>query len=243
MTRTTWLLALLLLGASTAALIGWRKVAQLRSENDSLQTQLQALQEQSATSSATATAQRDRELENLRSQTSELLRLRSEVNQLRTSAKDADKLRADNQQLLSENQRLRTGTASAAASNPSPAKDQFARDNWTFSGYATPDAALISAIWAMKEGNPRTYLESLSPEEQARMSKVWENKSEAEIAAKHQSDVAAISGMQILDRKTISPDEVQMNVYIQGVDRLEKVSMKQIEGQWKFGGFIRDPKK
>src|SRR5207237_9281913 len=124
-----------------------------------------------------------------------------------------------------------------------PAKVHLACDDCTLSGDATADAALISAIWAMKEGNPKTYLESLSPEEQARMSKVWENKSEAEIAAKHQSDVAAISGMQILDRKTISPDEVQMNVYIQGVDRLEKVSMKQIEGQWKFGGFIRDPKK
>ena len=95
----------------------------------------------------------------------------------------------------------------------------------------------------MKEGNPKTYLESLAPEEQARMSKVWENKSEAEIAAKHQSDVAAISGMQILGRKAISADEIQMNVYIQGPDRLEIVSMKQIDGQWKFGGFIRDAKK
>ena len=131
MTRSTWLLAALLLGASTAALIGWRKVAQLRSETESLRAQIDSLQEQNASSSATATAQRDRELENLRSQTQELLRLRNEVTQLRTSAKDADKLRADNQQLLSENQRLRTGSGSAAASNPSPAKDQLARDNWT----------------------------------------------------------------------------------------------------------------
>src|SRR5438477_7693416 len=149
MTRTTCLLVFLLLGASTAALIGWRKVAQLRSETESLRAQIDSLQEQNATSSATATAQRDRELENLRSQTQELLRLRNEVTQLRTSAKDADKLRAANQQLLSEHQRVRASSASVAASNPSPAKDQFARDNWTFSGYATPDAALISAIWAM----------------------------------------------------------------------------------------------
>ena len=75
------------------------------------------------------------------------------------------------------------------------------------------------------------------------MSKVWENKSETEIAAKHQSDVSTITGMQVLDRKTISPEETQMTVYIQGVDRMEKVSMKLVNDEWKFGGFIRDPKK
>lgn len=241
MTRTTSLLALLLLGASAAAVVGWRKVTQLQMENESLRAQVDAQQEQTATAAATATAQNDRELENLRSQTTELLRLRNEVTQLRTGAKDVEKLRADNQRLRSENQRSVAG--GTAANAPALATNQFARDNWSFSGYATPDAALVSAIWAMKEGNPKTYLESLAPEEQARMSKVWENKSEAEIAAKHQSDVAAISGMQILDRKAISNDEIQMNIYIEGVDRLEKVSMKQVDGQWKFGGFIRDAKK
>ena len=75
------------------------------------------------------------------------------------------------------------------------------------------------------------------------MSKVWENKSETEVAAKHQSDVSTITGMRVLDRQTISPEEVQMSVYIQGIDRMEKVSMKLVNDEWKFGGFIRDPKK
>jgi len=95
----------------------------------------------------------------------------------------------------------------------------------------------------MKEGNPKTYLDSLAPEEKARMAKVWENKSEAEIAAKHQQDVSAITGMRILDRTTVAPDQVQMNVYIQGADRMEKVSMILVNNEWKFGGYIRDPKK
>ena len=54
--------------------------------------------------------------------------------------------------------------------------------------------------------------------------------------------VSAIKGMRILDRQTISPEEMQINVYIDGVDRLEKVSMKKIGDDWKFGGFIREPK-
>jgi hypothetical protein len=178
----------------------------------------------------------------LDSERNELLRLRSEVGQLRGASQEAIKLRADLQRLRTENQQLRSTAAAANTSAPAPS-DQFPKESWNFAGYGTPDAALVSAIWAMKEGNPKTYLESLSPEEQARMGKVWENKSEAEIAAKHQSDVSSITGMRVLDRKSISPEEVQMSVYIQGVDRMEKVSMKLINQEWKFGGFIRDPKK
>ena len=33
-----------------------------------------------------------------------------------------------------------------------------------------------------------------------------------------------------------------MSVYIDGVDRTEKVSMKRVGNDWKFGGFIREPK-
>lgn len=95
----------------------------------------------------------------------------------------------------------------------------------------------------MREGNPQTYLQSLSPEEQARLAKSWQNKPETEIVAKHQSDVAAITGLRVLDRQTVSPNEVLMNVYIEGVGRMEKVSMKLIGNEWKFGGYIRPPPK
>ena len=101
----------------------------------------------------------------------------------------------------------------------------------------------ISAVWAMKEGNPKTYFASLSVEEQGRMAKVWENKSEQEIVTKHQEDVSPITGVRVLDRQTISPDEVVMNVYIEGVGRMEKVSMKRVNEEWKFGGYIRNPAK
>jgi hypothetical protein len=93
----------------------------------------------------------------------------------------------------------------------------------------------------MKEGNPKSYLESLAPEEQARMAKVWENQTEAEIAAKHQSDVSAISAFRIMERQNVSDNEVLLNVYIEGVGRMEKVAMKRVGNVWKFGGFVRPP--
>jgi len=233
----------LLAAAIAAAVSGWLKVGRLARENAELKAQMESVQQQQTTTASEQNSQAQKEIETLRAQSQELVRLRGEVSQLRSSAKDAEKLRSDLQQLRAENQRLQTGTAAAAATNQPPPPDQFPKESWNFAGYATPDAALVSAIWAMKEGNPKTYLESLSPEEQARMSKVWENKSETEIAAKHQSDVSTITGMRVLDRTTISPEEVQMNVYIQGVDRMEKVTMKLINNEWKFGGFIRAPQK
>jgi hypothetical protein len=243
MKRTT-LFLVLLAAAIAAAVTGWLKAGRMARESAELRTQVEALQGQQSAAASEQNSAAQKEIENLRAQSQELLRLRGEVSQLRNGTKEAEKLRADLQRLRAENQRLQAASAgTAAATNANSPGDQFPRESWNFAGYATPDAALVSAIWAMKEGNPKTYLESLSPEEQARMSKVWENKSETEIAAKHQSDVSAITGMRVLDRQAISPEEVQMTVYIQGVDRMEKVSMKFMNNEWKFGGFIRDPKK
>ena len=55
-------------------------------------------------------------------------------------------------------------------------------------------AVVAFAIWAMREGDPKTYLASLAPDEQQRVNQNWQNKTEAELAEKHKSDVAAISG-------------------------------------------------
>src|ERR1043166_7130756 len=209
MNRTNLVLAILLAGVSIYAIRNWRQVDRLDAELKQLQAEneeaLQQVQPRSQGSEP-----KDQNV--LDSERSELLRLRSEVGQLRGASQEAIKLRTDLQRLRTENQQLRSTAAAAGPSAPA-SSDQFPKESWSFAGYATPDAALVSAIWAMKEGNPKTYLESLSPEEQARMGKVWENKSESEIAAKHQSDVSSITGMRVLDRKSISPDEVQMTVY------------------------------
>jgi myosin heavy subunit len=228
--------------ALVAAIAGWHKAFKRDVEVGNLQGQLEAMRE--AAASAEARAQKyQAEEQQKKEQMEQMVRL---VDELRAQQREAEKLREQNQKLKMDNDHLRDAAAAykpAAASSQTAASDQLSRENWKFAGYATPEAALVSSIWSMKEGNPKTYLDSLAPEEQARMAKIWENKSEAEVAAKHQQDVSAITGMRILDRKPVSADEVQMSVYIQGVDRMEKVSMKLIDNQWKFAGFIRDPKK
>ncbi len=239
-----WLGVAGLVAVIAAAVAGWQKVRQLRAENELLRAQWQQLKEHSDAAAEAQSKQYEQELQRLRAQAQEVFRLRNEVTQLRTAAQDTEKLRAENRQLRVQNQQSGTGAGGSAAtavvSNPQTPADQFPREKWTFAGYSTPQAALVSAVWAMKEGKPQVYLDSLSPEEQVRMAKVWENKSEGEIAAKHQQEVSQITNVRVMNQKEISPEEVQLTVFIEGPNRMEIVSMKRSGADWKFGGFFRD---
>jgi hypothetical protein len=229
-------------GALVLALAGCGGNTQpMEAENAALRAELAELKARAAEGEAT----REAETKRAQSEGQDVARLRGEVTQLRTTAKDAEKLRAENQQLRSENQKLR-GTAATPVDTPAlptvPPSGTFPRAAWTFAGYASPENALVSAIWSMQQGNSKQYFESLTPEEQLRMAKAWEGKSAEEIAAKHQSDTAKITGIKVLNQQAVSADEVRMNVYIEGVDRAEVVSLKRVGNDWKFGGFIREPK-
>lgn len=235
-----------LIGAGIASVVEWQQVAALRVENEALRAALEKLNSQNASAAELASQQRADELRRQEKQSEELARLRGEVTQSRSGTREAEKLRSENLQLRQQNQSLRAAANAAAPPTtdaPPAAQDHFPRETWTFAGYATPEAGLVSAIWSMREGNPKAYLESLSPEEQQRVAKSWQNKTEAELAAKHQQDVSAITGLRLLEQQAVSPEETVMNVYIEGVNRMEKVSMKRVGNDWKFGGFIREPKK
>lgn len=242
-----------LLGCGAAAFTFWKRAETLAGENAALRAELDTLKAAHASAADSPEAkQRDYELKRLRADAEEVHKLRGELAPLRAGTKDLERLRAENLQLRGDNQQLRTANASAAANaaaanpaaTPRPATaDQFPREAWSFAGYASPEAALVSSIWAMREGNPQTYLQSLSPEEQARVGKDWQTKTPTEIAAKHQSDVASITGLRVLERQAVSPNEMVMSVFIEGVGRMEKVSMKLIGNEWKFGGYIRPPGK
>ena len=216
--------------------------AKWQAENAALRSEVEKMKAEAES----AQAARERDLKNLQADTTDVARLRGEVTQLRTSAKEAEKLRAENAQLRAQNQQLRGANAAAPApaapAAPVAETGTFPRESWSQAGYASPESALVSAIYSMQQGNPKQYFESLTPDEQLRMSKTWEGKTSEEIAAKHVSDTSKITGMKVMDRQDISPDEVVMSVYIQGVDRMEKVSMKRSGQDWKFGGYLRQSK-
>jgi hypothetical protein len=236
-----FLLMLLVFFSAVAAIVFWRKATLFQNENDKLRAEVNDL-EQNLEASTNSSVALGVELEALRKQRNEVLSLRNEVTQLRSASKSNLVLLAENQRLKQEKNQFLSANAAAHQSGPKFAgQDHFGRDAWTFAGYASPEDALVSAIWAMKEGNPATYMESLSPQEQQRMSEIWKNKNEQEIASKHQSDVSEITGVRIMERKPGNAGEVLLSVYLEGKNQMHTIVMNQNGNEWKFGGFLRPP--
>lgn len=234
--------SVLILIAATTAIINWRRAAILSADNEQLHLKIESLGAEANNSDTLVEIARTQS-DKLRTQTSELMKLRNEVTQLRGEAKDVEQFTSENKRLRAELGNLKSAAESAQpAVTNSDRGDHFPRESWSFAGYASPEAALVSAIWSMKEGNPRSYLESLAPSEQERMAQVWQNKSEGELAEKHKNDVATISGIRVLERQNTAAGEIVMNVFLEGVERTERIRMNQVGQDWKFGGFIREPK-
>ncbi|MBM3877434.1 MAG: hypothetical protein FJ386_12025 [Verrucomicrobia bacterium] len=237
---------LAVLVAASCALLGWQKARRLEHTNAELAAQLKEARDEHAAEEKSKSRHRhsdDAELKRLRVEAQEIHRMRNELTQLRGGAPEVEKLRAENQKLRTENIGLRSAVSAAVpipAATTAP-QNRFGRDQWTHSGFATPETALVSAIAAMKDGKPQAYLDALGPEEQLRMAKAWQGRAEGDIAAKHQADVAAFTGIRVLDRQDVSPTEVVMNVFLEGAGRVEQVSMKRVGADWKFGGFMRPP--
>lgn len=230
--------SVLILVAATIAVINWRRAEIFRSDNEDLRARVEELETESAASSTVLELARGQS-EKLRAQNLEIMKLRNDVTQSRVGTKEAEALAAENQRLKAMAQ-AKPNSAEADGNAQRGGGRDFPRESWSFSGYASPESALVSAIWAMKEGNPQTYLESLTPQEQERMASVWQDKAENEIAEKHKNDVSAIAGLRVLERQDLSPTEVVMNVYLEGPGRVEKIRMNQVGQDWKFGGFIRE---
>lgn len=180
-------------------------------------------------------------------QTQELVRLRGEVTQLKVEARAAAQQKVELDKTKAELQRIRAAKAVAAAPTPpSPpagsqaGRDAFPKESWTFAGYESPEAALVSAVWSMQQGDPQTYYNGLTPAEQERMLQQWEGKSLEDIAASHKKDTDPIQNVRILQRENASENEMRMTVLVDGANAVRQVSMQRVNGEWKFGGFLPD---
>ena len=233
-------LALCAVGAFAAAIWGWREVGKLRVDNEMLRQKLVSAETTHREQAEALQTRHQKEVKNLQREAQEVHKLRGEVNRLRSGADSLAQLQEAQSRLKRENQALREAARKAAArpTETTFERGNFPKESWGFLGYKSPEDALVSAIWTMQQGDPQGYYESLAPAEQERMAERWQDKTEEEIANKHQSDVAAISGIRVLDRRDISDHEVVLDVYVEGTGRMQTVSMQRIDNQWKFAGEV-----
>jgi hypothetical protein len=176
----------------------------------------------------------------------ELMRLRGEVAQLRRQTNEMKALEAENTKLKS---------AVASATRPAAAQPQakpvgdnattqpllVPRETWAFAGYASPEDTLKTAVWAMSNGDPNSFLAALSPTERANMERQWQGKTEEQIGAESRREMEKLTGFRILDRQVVSDDEVVLRVFAEGDEGdVRKMRMKRFGSDWKFDGVAKD---
>lgn len=163
----------------------------------------------------------------------------SSTNQLA----ELERLRADVDAQKGEIEKLRTELANELA-KPSfqnlPGSNRFVnlpKESWTFAGYATPEAAFQSMLWATLQGDVSSIRASITPAEQERrLAGEWKDKTDSEIADAGVQGLSKATGIQILNLQMFSPDEAHFTVYISGIDHPDQplwMDVKRIGGEWK----------
>lgn len=229
-----FLVCVLLLGSLAGVVIEWKTIAKLRQDNQRLEKENDELFRFGKEQIEVEIGKREKELAQLRAQAQELPRLRGEVTQLRTAAKDLEKLRTENQQL-----RAAAKPNAPAAPPPPPASDTpyHAKESWAFAGYANPEAALQSMLWAMREGDLKSVLAVAAPEERARLEEQIAKESEAKLLEGFKKNASSLKGFRVLDRENVSTDAIALTVYPDdGEDKVGKLMFKRIGNEWKFAG-------
>ncbi len=167
----------------------------------------------------------------------EVLRLRGQVARLlaeKTEKEEADKGRAIQNRLP------------VPADTPSH-RETYPREDWAFAGYANPESALISTLSAGLNGDLQTFLASMTPEEQARNQKKWEEKgggNESQIRDGVVAEFGRIQAVSILTKDIIADEEMILGLLVEqndGHSETPRMRFQRLGHEWKMAGPYRPP--
>jgi len=110
-----------------------------------------------------------------------------------------------------------------------------------FAGYATPEAAIESMLWAGSRGDFKGFLAGCTPEQTKRFESKMAGKSEAEISAAAKAWANSLKDYQITQREVISASEVHLHVRAapsaEGLRSGQAiVVMQKVGNDWKQAG-------
>ena len=174
----------------------------------------------------------NREIENLRTETRDLHKLRDEVRQLREQKPDLDKLRSENQRL-----RARTHAAGGPASRGSDARPEVTKEMLADGGWGSPEAAVQTFFWAIRERNAQKIRACFSEEAGRNIL----DQSDEEVLADTTQMMDTFTGFQIVAKKVVSADEIKIGIrVIQATGQGESAStdmalpFKRAGAEWKI---------
>lgn len=222
--------ALAVVGVATPLVI--QRESRLRQENRSLRQQIEQLApvqaENEHLSNLLAQANNAQTLPN--DQMSELLRLRGEVGSLRRQTNELGRLQGENQKLRSSLANSKPGTQTA------PTHENLPKESWVFAGYADPESAFQSAVWAMSQGDAKTFLASLAPEG-AEFAK-WHDMSDTDLSTQIKQEFEKVTGFKIIDKEAISDDAAILTVLAAGINESARFKVQRVGNDWKVAGHV-----
>lgn len=113
----------------------------------------------------------------------------------------------------------------------------ISENSWAFKGYATPEAALQTSLWAMSKGDMKTLTAGYTPEFQAQfMETAGNGKSDSQLGAMFTQVAGIIGDFQIDRQETVSSDELILHFRSSGQLGNASVPMKKIGNEWKING-------
>jgi hypothetical protein len=221
-------------GITASLLIQQSARIQLRAEDALLQQQADEMTELQAEnerlSNRIAQAQSSPSLTT--EQHHELLRLRNEVGGLRRAGMEKGQLQATNALLRAA---LEAPERELAAARAAP--NFWAKEQLGFAGYATPETAMKTTLWAMTRGDVVSYLACFTPEIRAEVEKHLPELTQDQIAVEAkemQESLSPAIGFHILDQQAVSATEMIVNVSFDGVGKTRKFTMRKVGDEWKL---------
>ena len=162
----------------------------------------------------------------------ELLRLRNQAAQLRVATNELRQLRTQLNKA-----RTSTVTPGAASASASATTELFPRDTWSFAGYATPQAAFHSTMFAHSQGDHQTFLASLTGNLARDNQQELNSKTPEQFSENLRRETAKFTGYRILEVDEVSPEETVLTIYYTAADSdTEKVTMRKVGDEWRLAG-------
>src|SRR5262245_39198908 len=230
-------IVILIVALAAGVAVQTLRCSRLADHNHQLQQQVAELRSRVAAAPDTTTAAPANTLSD--EERTELLRLRNQAAQLRAATNELQQMGRQFDQMRAENQDLRSrpaGPSNVGTAAAAPSTAAHPRESWQFSGYATPEAALQSTLFAISKADYNSIMTSLTPEEAQRMQKEMDaaNKSPEEVAEKLRREVAKATSYQVLETKETSPTEATLLIYASGEEKVQRVLLQKIGADWKF---------
>ena len=128
----------------------------------------------------------------------------------------------------------------------SPLVTDFPKGSWYFAGFANPQSALVSGLWAQSKTDSKTFLSCLSPEAHQKQQQEFKarmkntGKSEAQVYAESARRMDKTLGFRILGQEVVSENQVLLHLYIQGNEIKIDAKMVKVGNEWRLDDFINE---